>query len=175
MKGRTSMKTIIFSIAMISTIFISEILSQPMDSDFECHYMSDPNIALGSNFNGAIKPNRTDLSGNVEAPSDSYFPVLVVFVQFKNEPSDPRNSWLQNSAPVYLNNMIARSKNSKGDWWNFYNPESEILSSHWIEISRGKFHVISPVPSNVNPAFSVVLPFEASYYQSLGYPGGELK
>lgn len=84
-------------------------------------------------------------------------------------------TWPQNSAPTYLSNMIAKEKNTSGNWWNWYNSETEILSSHWMEISRGVFHVISPTPSGVNTAFSVVLPYEVSHYDSLGIPGGELK
>lgn len=121
------------------------------------------------------KPNRTDISGNNPAPDDAYFPVLVIFVQFKNEVSDPRNTWQMNSAPVYLNKMISKQKKNNGNWWEFYDSETEILSSHWIEISRGKFHVISPVPEELPSAFSVVLPYEANYYASLGSIQGDLK
>jgi hypothetical protein len=101
--------------------------------------------------------------------------VLVVFVQFKNEPNDPRNTWPLDSAPVFLENVIARDKNVAANWWDSYDPDTEILSSHWLEVSRGIFHVISPTPSNLSPALSVVLPYEASHYDSLGVPGGELQ
>jgi hypothetical protein len=144
--------------------------------DFDCQVVSNSTVATSSSFRGSVKPNRTDSSGNSLAPSTSYFPVLVVFVQFKNEASDPRNTWPQNSAPTYLNNIIAKEKNVSSNWWDSYDPDTEILSSHWLEVSRGVFHVISPVPDTVsNGAFSVVLPYEASHYDSLGVPGGELK
>lgn len=61
--------------------------------------------------------------------------------------------------------MISKQKRTNGNWWEYYNKETEILSSHWAEISRGKFHVISPVPDTVsNGAFSVVLPKTAQEY-----------
>ncbi len=170
------MKKIIILLSLILTISISNSFSQMQYSDFDCHFLSDTNVSTSNSFRGSVKPNRTDSSGNAIAPSESYFPVLVVFVQFKNEASDPRNSWPQNSAPAYLNNVIAKGKNTTGNWWNWYDPESEVFSSHWMEISRGVFHVISPVPDTlINGAFSVVLPYEASHYDSLGVPGGELK
>ncbi len=170
------MKKILILLSLILAISIVNSYSQMQYSDFDCHYVSDTNVATSSVFRGSKKPNRTDSSGTALAPSTSYFPVLVVFVQFKNEASDPRNSWPQNSAPIYLGNVIAKEKNTTGNWWNWYDPDTEVLSSHWMEISRGVFHVISPVPDTVsNGAFSVVLPYEASHYDSLGVPGGELK
>jgi len=54
--------------------------------------------------------------------------------------------------------MIATRKDTIGDWWNWYSPQTEILSSHWAEISRGMFHVISPtVDPNDTGAFAVNL------------------
>ena len=134
---------------------------------FDCLYNSPSgaNNSTAIPFGGFHKPNRTDLSGGQPAPSDAYFPVLVVFVQFKGEPSDYRGSWPQDTSPVYLNNLIARQKDTIGDWWNWYNPETEIFSSMWAEISRGKLHVISPVPDTLSSeAFSVVLPKTAQEY-----------
>ena len=169
------MKKIIFLLSVILAIYSSSGFPQMQYSDFDCQFVLDTNsAATGSSFRGSYKPNRTDSSGTSASPSDAYFPVLVVFVQFKNETSDPRNTWPQNSAPTYLNNMISKDKNTTGNWWDWYDPDTEILSSHWMEISRGVFHVISPTPSGVNSAFSVVLPYEASHYDSLGNPGGEL-
>ena len=167
------MNKLIILMISIMISFASVTFSQTLD--FDCAFTSNSSSASGSIFGGSVKPNRTDSSGGVALPSDAYFPVLVVFVQFKGEVSDPRNSWPQDTSPTYLNNIIARDKNSTGDWWNFYNNTTQILSSHWAEISRGKFHVTSPTPTNVNTAFSVVLPYQASHYDSLGYPGGELQ
>ncbi|MCB0729126.1 MAG: T9SS type A sorting domain-containing protein [Ignavibacteriae bacterium] len=167
------MKTII--IILTSIMLFSEQKCFSQFPDFDCHFVADTNVATGSSFRGSFKPNRTDSSGTAAAPSDSYFPVLVVFVQFKDEASDPRSTWPQNLAPTYLKNVIATEKNTTGNWWDWYDPDEEVLSSQWMEISRGVFHVISPVPSPRDTgAFSVVLPYNASHYDSLGYPGGEL-
>lgn len=32
--------------------------------------------------------------------------------------------------------------NNPTDWWNAYNPQSQSISSHWMEMSRGKMHVL---------------------------------
>ena len=96
-------------------------------------------------------------------PGNAHFPVLIVFVQFPNDSTDPRGTWPMNSAPVYLDNLISREKKSTGNWWELYNPDTEMFSSHWIEVSRGRFHVISPVPDTLDAeAFSVVLPKTAN-------------
>ncbi|MBK8983335.1 MAG: T9SS type A sorting domain-containing protein [Ignavibacteria bacterium] len=153
------MNNLKFFFAVLLIIISNDLLSQSM-YEFDCSvsHSAGTNDSIDSPFGGRVKPNRTDLSGGQTAPEDSYFPVLVVFIQFKNEDNDPRNSWLSNQAPTYLANIIATSKNTVGDWWNWYDPQTEILSSHWAEISRGKFHVISPVPDTVsNGAFAVNL------------------
>ncbi len=64
-------------------------------------------------------------------------------MQFKNEANDPRNTWPLDSAPVYLDNVIAKVKNVADNWWDSYDPDTEVLSSHWLEVSRGVFHVKS--------------------------------
>jgi hypothetical protein len=169
------MKTLIILFVIFGTIVSQQIHAQMQMSNFDCQLISNSNVATSSSFRGSVKPNRTDSSGNSVSPSDSHFPVLVVFVQFKNEPNDPRNTWPLDSAPVYLDNVIAKVKNVAGNWWDSYDPDTEILSSHWLEVSRGVFHVISPVDTLGEGAFSVVLPHEASHYDSLGVPGGELQ
>ena len=158
-------------IFMLILITISnDLLSQTM-FEFDCSvsYSSGTNDSIDSPFGGRVKPNRTDLSGGQPAPADSYFPVLVVFIQFKNEPNDPRNTWPTNSAPTYTGNLIATQKNTVGNWWNWYDPQTEILSSHWAEVSRGKFHVIGPRPSG-SGAFAVNLSKTGQeYFQLYNY------
>ncbi|MBM4158314.1 MAG: T9SS type A sorting domain-containing protein [Ignavibacteria bacterium] len=149
------MKTLFILIVIILSTFLVDINAQSILNGFDCQLLTNPyaNSEVGTPFQGVYKPNRTDLSGGLPSPADAYFPILVVFVQFKDEGTDPRNTWPINSAPIYLNSMIATYKNDNGNWWNFYNPQTQAISSHWMEISRGKFHTISP-----NGAFSVVLP-----------------
>lgn len=86
------MKKIIILLSVVLTMFSSNSFSQMQYSDFDCYFVPDTNVARSSSFRGLLKPNRTDSSGNTLAPSEAYFPVLVVFVQFKNETSDPRNN-----------------------------------------------------------------------------------
>ena len=114
------MKTLIILFVIFGTIVSQQIHAQMQMSNFDCQLISNSNVATSSSFRGSVKPNRTDSSGNNLAPSTAHFPVLVVFVQFKNEANDPRNTWPQNSAPVYLDNVIAKVKNVAGNWWDSY-------------------------------------------------------
>ncbi|MEO6696065.1 MAG: T9SS type A sorting domain-containing protein [Ignavibacteria bacterium] len=156
------MKKFVILVCILQT-YSSLCLSQTSTNQFDCFSIDVSEAQISVPFSGTLSPNRTDSSGTVGQPSEAFFPILVVFVQFKNEPSDQRNTWPQDSAPVYLNKMIAVQKNAVGDWWSWYSSETQILSSHWAEISRGKFHVISPRPSG-NGGFSVILPKTAQEY-----------
>ncbi|MFA7361029.1 MAG: T9SS type A sorting domain-containing protein [Candidatus Kapaibacterium sp.] len=98
-------------------------------------------------FRGISKPNTTEWDGPNPSNDDAYYPVLIVFVQFEDDPPEsPHGSWPIGSAPIYLDSMIATEKNTNTNtpWWEKYNPNTEMISSQWMEISRGKFHVISP-------------------------------
>jgi hypothetical protein len=108
-------------------------------------------------YSGVFKPTRTDVSNNPNA----VFPILVVFVQFKDENHDPRGVWPGNEPPYFLGDLIATDKNTNTStpFWEKYNPNTEMISSRWAEISRGAFHVTSPSGS-----FSVVLPKTAQEY-----------
>lgn len=110
------MKTIL-NFSLILILYLNSSKSYSQSNIFDCGFINQSyQGASGPIFGGLFKPNRTDSSGGSVLPSEAYFPVLVVFVQFKNEASDPRNTWLQNSAPVYLNNLIAKDKDTTGDW-----------------------------------------------------------
>lgn len=111
-------------------------------------------------FGGYLKPERTDYNG---VPSDAYFPVLIVFVQFVNEPYPNLDYWSAGSPPTYLNTIIAQSKKtpSNGDWWDTYSETTELLSDFWMEQSRGHFHV-------VGKAYSIILDHDYQYYQNIG-------
>ena len=98
-------------------------------------------------FRGNLIPNTTDWDGPDPSPTGAYFPILIVFVQFADDPPvSPHGSWQIGSAPIYMDSMIATEKNinSNTPWWEKYDPNTEMISSQWMEISRGKFHVISP-------------------------------
>jgi len=164
-----SIKIVFTLIVLFFCNLFNPSFAQQYLNDFSCQHFTDPqtNYAISNPFQGSIKPNRTDISGGVQAPDEAYFPVLIVFVQFYGEYSDPYGTWPQNAAPLYLDSLIATSKNINVNtpWWEKYNPATEMFSSHWAEISRGKFHVINPVPpSYQHKAFSVVLPKTALEY-----------
>lgn len=115
-----------FKVIYIIVIMISILLPLSQNifaqSGFECGFSGsvqfNPNVNL-NDFWGSYKPIRTDLSGlNPEPPSYSYFPVLVVFVAFADDPGYPQ--WPEDQEPDYLNNFIAQNKSYNSDWWNAY-------------------------------------------------------
>ncbi|MFA5012532.1 MAG: T9SS type A sorting domain-containing protein [Ignavibacteria bacterium] len=135
---------LIYIIVILITILFS--LSQNIfaQSGFECGFTGigqySPYVSL-NDFWGLNKPIRTDLSGlTPEPPSSAYFPVLVVFVQFADDPDRPQ--WPANGAPDYLNNFISETKDYNTEWWNAYSETTEPLSDYWLEASRGKMHVL---------------------------------
>jgi len=142
--------------------------SQSVNGFFDCGMPNTISLNPRTDpFRGLIKPCTTEWNGPNMSDSNAYFPVLVVFVQFADDPSyAPFGSWPLGQAPLYLDSMIATEKNmnSNTPWWEKYNISTEAISSQWMEISRGKFHVISPGIDGKG-AFSVVLG-NASNYQT---------
>ncbi len=108
---------------------------------------------------GFIKPSITDLN----TPQDAYFPVLIVFVQFANDPGPDCDWWPKGSPPEYMNQLIAPNKKYpvNGNWWDTYSEENELISDYWLEQSRGNFHI-------VGKAVSIILDHDYLYYQSNG-------
>jgi hypothetical protein len=91
------------------------------------------------NYIGATcKPPRSDIGG---APQGlDYFPILVVFVQFANEPDITGYGWHSGQAPDYMDSVISLNRgNDNLDWWNTYNAYQ--LSDYWHEFSRGRLHI----------------------------------
>ncbi len=126
---------------------------------YNCVDVNSPEILLGPTGNGFIKPRVTDLG----TPSDAYFPVLIVFVQFANDPGPDCSWWPRGSAPEYMDEMIASQKKypKNGNWWDTYSEKTELLSDYWLEQSRGHFHV-------VGKAVSIILDHDYRYYQGNG-------
>ncbi len=106
---------------------------------------------------GYLKPERTDYPG---VPFDAFFPVLIVFVQFANDPGPDVDYWHAGDAPRYIDSLITNSKKYpvNGDWWDTYSESKEPISDFWMEQSRGHLHI-------VGKAYSVILDHESSYYQ----------
>jgi hypothetical protein len=112
-----------------------------------------------NDFYGLMKPLRSDIGAGPEPPPyDSYFPVLVVFVQFRDDP-DLWPEWPTGEDPDYLNKMISREKSYATNWWEAYNPNTQPISDYWLQVSRGKLHVLGK-------AYSVKLTKNAAQYST---------
>jgi len=129
-----------------------------------CGTVFNPYLKISNPFRGLYKPVRTDLSGDEPAPDSAYFPVLIVFVQFKNDVDLP--AWHTNEPPVFIDSMISPVKRVSDEWWNAYDEKKESFSDYFMELSGGRFHL-------AGKAYSVVLDNEADYYYSLGNIDGE--
>lgn len=111
---------------------------------------------------GFFKPNRTDTINGSPISSSSYFPVLIVFVQFLDDAND--NIWpntCDTSGPIYRDSLIADIKNNNSNWWNAYDQNKETFSNYFLQLSLGRFHVLGK-------AYSVRLDSNASYYRNAG-------
>lgn len=141
--------------------------AQIYPTDFDCPDLTPhqgSNDTLDSPFAGYYKPTRSDEDGNGELPN-GFFPVLVVFVQFPNDPSI--TGWPANQAPDYLGNLIATSKAPvvNNEWWNAYSEQTQLLSDQYKEISRGHLDIISPFPNpQGSGAYYVRLPNTPAQY-----------
>jgi hypothetical protein len=143
-------------ILAINLIFSDIIFSQSIDCGFT---PNEEELSYSGPFRGLYKPLRSDLSGDASAPSQAYFPVLILFVQFKNDADF--DWWHTNQAPQYLDSMISPIKKTNTEWWNAYDENKEMVSDYWMEISQGKMHVCGH-------AYSIILDSTSSYYQTLG-------
>ena len=149
----------IISILLLSTI----IFAKPANSQIE--YGSNrlgcatEDIAPGGLYPPFKTPNTIDYGA---ATNFDVIKVVIVFVKFANDNFDQSNSnWSGSSSmPTFGNNLLATFRHGTGqtDWWNFYDPNTECLSSWFCEASRGKMHVIGDV-------YTVTLAHEYSYYQ----------
>jgi len=151
-------------------LFTADIYSQNIFNGINCGTVNknvpqfNPGYNSAEPFYGIFKTNRTDTSYNGLTPPDAVFPVIVVFVQFLDD--EDYEDWPRNRPPRYIDSVIAPDKRTFPNWWEAYNSESESISSYWSEVSRGKLHV-------VGKAFSVVLKYPASHYDSMGYVAAE--
>lgn len=153
------MKTLIVSLLCI-ILLSSYTLSQDCDScgcaTKPTYTSPDPATFIG----GKLKPNRSDLNNT---DPNNYFPILVVFVQFKNESGDSTStdfeSWPARRAPNYLNSVIGPDRIALTNWWDSYNGYA--ISDFWHEFSRGKLHIRGQ-------AVSVILPQDSAWYRQNG-------
>jgi hypothetical protein len=93
----------------------------------ECGMLGGGPVTPPVVINGDFKPVRSDMSNGVivPEPNDLRFPILILFVQFKNEEDDsPLIDWHPNQAPGFLNSMITYDKVSTG---NFFMTDTIII------------------------------------------------
>ena len=151
---------IILFILFSSGIAISQ---QNNPNGFTCELPSNAPPVNQLVIGGQYKPERTDYAG---VPGDAVFRVLVVFVQFLNDPGPEASYWPVNGVPTYLSNVVSEDRINNSNWWDAYNETNAPLSDFWMEASRGHFHV-------VGKSVNVILPHEYTYYQSFGSRGIE--
>ncbi|MCY7362154.1 MAG: hypothetical protein LH629_08840, partial [Ignavibacteria bacterium] len=119
---------------------------------------------------GRYKPSRTDIGATPVSEQLDYFPILVVYIQYKgatggNFPGNPDSvdAWPAGRAPNYLNRTITNVRaNNSSSWWDSYNGYD--INDYWHEFSRGKLHI-------QGEAYSVILPHTKSWYDSTGNGG----
>ena len=142
-----------------------KIISQPYDYSCGTEIPGSESFTGPTFLGGKYKPHRSDIGG--ATTGTDHFPVLVVFVQFQNEPGDTTNMdvnyWRPGFAPNFANQTIRTSRNELTSWWDSYNGYD--FSDYWHEYSRGKFHIIGR-------AVSVILPHDYQWY--VDYSGDKL-
>lgn len=151
------MKTII--LLMLFTALNLNIFSQDNNpKGFECNLGYSSSVSWDPNYiGGQWKPESIERYTTVQ---NATFPVLVVFVQYKNDPGPDVSHWHPNQAPGFINDVISLTKKTSVNWWDAYNGNTETLSDYWMEVSRGTFHV-------TGQAVSVVLPYTVDEYKSM--------
>ena len=151
-------------ILLLSVILKANLYSQDVP-EFNCGQTFTGADNGKSFFGGFLKPLRTDSNEIGGITSIAYFPVLIVYVQFKGDIN--LSEWPTGQSPIYIDSVISETKKTNSDWWNAYDGNKESLTDYWQEVSRGKLHF-------VGKAFSIVLDSTANYYESLGLANAEL-
>ncbi|HWA07088.1 MAG TPA: hypothetical protein VG961_11120, partial [Ignavibacteria bacterium] len=149
---------------IIALLLISFNIEAQIDGKFgfECtmptgSYTPDNNL-----IGGLYKPESID---KYTTDPNATFPVLIVYVQFPNDPGANVSWWpsANNQPPTYMGNIIAEFKatNYGTNWWNAYSESNARLSDFWMETSRGELHL-------VGQEVHIVLSKEYSQYSSTG-------
>ncbi|MCC6867171.1 MAG: hypothetical protein IT280_13535, partial [Ignavibacteria bacterium] len=151
------MKTI--KVLILFFIFSSVVFSQNSNPfGFNCIVPGTPPESAPSLEGGLYKPESIS---DYTTLQDAYFPVLIVYVQFTNDPGGDVEWWpsSHDQPPTFMGDVIATAKSSNfgSNWWDAYNGNTATLSDYWMEVSRGKLHL-------VGQEVHVVLPHEVSYY-----------
>lgn len=154
----------ILKINLILLLILSAIVDQAISQSCTDCFCGTQSSASSSGFDtligGRFKPSRSDIGGSPS--NEDYFPVLIVFVQFSDEPysySTNPDAWNSGQSPNYFNNMISNDRVSNSNWWDSYNGYA--ISDYWHEFSHGKLHV-------TGRAESIILSNSTSWYESNG-------
>ncbi len=97
----------------------------------------------GSEYIGGLfKPFRTDSADGRVLPHDASLRVIIVFVQFPDEPAFSNSAeWPIGQAPVYLNSLLSTQRKNSLPYYDRYDEEDEIMSDYYQEVSGGMFHM----------------------------------
>ncbi|MGH2576118.1 MAG: hypothetical protein ACRDFC_10510, partial [Ignavibacteria bacterium] len=139
---------IIFLIVLIFYTFVDCIAQEP--NQIVCSTSGNPPPSQYFGI-GRFKPVKTLPVNDLT----KYLRLLVVFVEFKNDFSDPNSTvWPPMQDPVYMNQVFS---NTKRLGLNGYNPVTETISDYWNILSRDQFDVIADI-------FRIRLPKEYNQY-----------
>lgn len=112
----------------------------------------------GSYLGGQCKPESVD---RYTSNPDAAFRVLIVYVQFQQDPYPYVSWWPAGSPPTYFGKLLSETKSSNSNWWDAYSETDARMSDYWMEVSRGQFNVIGK-------EVHVILDHDNGWYQSNG-------
>lgn len=128
-------------------------------SGINCFDAGVPIMCYDNNFlGGQCKPESIERYTN---DPDAVFRVLVVYVQLQSDPYPNATHWPVGQEPAFIGNLLAENKQINTEWWNTYNEATARMSDYWMEVSRGKLHVIG---SEVHKK----LPHDNEWYEQNG-------
>ena len=128
---------------------VKESYSQSYPYFVNCFPDSPPAFCYNNSFlGGQCKPESID---RYTPDPDAVFRVLIVYVQFDNDPYDNVSWWLRGSQPQYFGELLSETKHENTNWWDAYDENTARMSDYWMEVSRGKFHVIGKEVHKILP------------------------
>ena len=114
-------------------ILLSQVISYNQYNSFliPCREMTPMSTIVNTPFVGYSKPERTDY---LQTSYDAYFPVMIIFVQFANDPGPEASHWPKGGNPDYLNNIISQFKKYPlgNNWWDTYSEATDYISDFWM-------------------------------------------
>lgn len=140
------MKTFTFIMLMFISLNIN---SQEFRPQLETCFRDAAALCYDNSFlGGQCKPESIE---RYTSDPDAAFRVLIVYVQLQDDPNPNAGHWMKGQPPAYLGDLLATQKLTSSDWWNTYSETDARMSDYWMEISRGKFHVIGQEVHKILP------------------------